>query len=52
METLDRETAGGLVNHITVHERVKQNGKTTQNIEISYRFIGSLLSDTKEDAAS
>jgi DNA invertase Pin-like site-specific DNA recombinase len=49
METLDRETVGGLVNSITVHERVKQNGKTTQDIEISYRFIGSLLSDKAKE---
>ena len=42
----------GLVKSIVVGERIKVEGEpTTQDLEISYRFIGSLLSDTKEDAA-
>ena len=52
IEELDRETVKGLVDHIIVHERVKVDDKTTQDIEISYRFIGSILSNAKEDAAS
>jgi len=52
IETLDRETVTGLIDRITVSERVKVDGKSTQELEISYRFIGNLLSDAKEDAAS
>jgi DNA invertase Pin-like site-specific DNA recombinase len=50
IETMDRETAMGLIKQITVGERVKNDGKTTQSIEIHYRFIGNEL-NAKEDAA-
>ena len=53
LETLDRKTVTGLIDHITVSERVKFEGKTHQESVISYRIIGSLLhdsgSDTKKD---
>ena len=52
LETLDRETATGLIDCITVSETVEEDGKKTREIEISYRFIGSLLSKAKEDVAS
>ena len=51
LDTLDRETVLGLVKSIVVGERVKVDGKTTQDLEISYRFVGSLPPDAKEDAA-
>ena len=52
LEILDRETATGLIDTITVSETVREDGKKTREIEISYRFIGSLLSKAKEDAAA
>ena len=51
LDTLDRATVMGLIDHITVAERVKQDGKTAQNISIQYRFIGNLPQNTNEDAA-
>jgi N-acetylglutamate synthase-like GNAT family acetyltransferase len=52
LEVLDRETVTGLIEKIVVGEIVEVDGKKTREIEISYRFIGSLLSNAKEDAAS
>ena len=43
IETLDRTTVKGLVERITVGERVRKYGKSEQSIEICYRFIGRLL---------
>lgn len=51
LETLDRATVTELIESITVYERVKQNGKHTQELEIEYRFIGNLLQGAKEDIA-
>ena len=51
LETLDRATVTGLIESITVFERVKQDGKQTQELEIEYRFIGNLLQNAKEDIA-
>jgi predicted TIM-barrel enzyme len=48
LETLDRSMAIRLVDSIVVGERVKVDGKTTQAIEISYRFIGNLLSAAEQ----
>ncbi|MDR3277845.1 MAG: DUF4368 domain-containing protein [Oscillospiraceae bacterium] len=36
---------------ISVSERVKVNGKQTQELEIEYRFIGNLLQNAAEDIA-
>jgi len=51
LEILDRATVTELIETITVSERVKQDGKQTQELEIQYRFIGNLLQKTKEDIA-
>ena len=51
IDTLDRDTVMGLIESITVSERIKVNGKQTQELEIQYRFIGNLLTDAKEDIA-
>jgi hypothetical protein len=52
IEALDRSTVLGLIDKIIVGERIKEpeTKKVTQSLEISYRFIGSLLND-KEDPA-
>jgi DNA invertase Pin-like site-specific DNA recombinase len=52
LESLDRAIVTGLIESITVSERVKQDGRQTQELEIQYRFIGSLLQNAKEDIAS
>ena len=50
IRTLTRDIVTGLVDKIIVNEKVKIKGqKTTQEITINYRFIGSLLSNAKED---
>jgi hypothetical protein len=49
--TLDRATVTGLIENIIVYERVKEDGKQTQELEIEYRFIRNLLTDDKEDIA-
>jgi hypothetical protein len=53
IEALDRSTVLGLIEKIIVSERAKDpdTKKVTQTLEISYRFVGSLL-NAKEDAAS
>jgi len=51
LETLDRAMVTGLIENIVVSERVKIDGKQTQELEIEYRFIGNLLSNAKEDVA-
>jgi hypothetical protein len=51
LETLDRATVMELVESIIVSERVKEDGKQTQELEIEYRFIGNLLQNAKGDIA-
>ncbi len=51
LETLDRATVMGLVESIAVSERVKQWDRKQQELEITYRFIGKLPTDAKEDIA-
>ena len=51
LENLDRATVIGLIEGITVSERVKKYGRQTQELTIEYRFIGNLLNKTKEDIA-
>ena len=51
IETLDRAMVTGLIEKITVSERVKQWGRNTQEIEIEYRFIKNLLANPNEDIA-
>jgi hypothetical protein len=51
LDTLDRATVTGLIEIISVSERVKLGGKQTQELEIEYRFIGNLLQNAKEDIA-
>lgn len=51
LNTLDRATVTGLIEIISVSERVKVNGKQTQELEIEYRFIGNLLQNAAEDIA-
>jgi hypothetical protein len=50
LETLDRATVTGLIESITVYERVKAEGKgkQTQTLEIRYRFIGNLTEGANE----
>ncbi|MCL2221269.1 MAG: recombinase family protein [Oscillospiraceae bacterium] len=49
LEALRRQTVMGLIEKITIGERKKVEGQaTTQEIVISYRFIGSLLHPTKD----
>jgi hypothetical protein len=49
LEALSRQTVMGLIEKITIGERKKVEGQaTTQEIVISYRFIGSLLHPTKD----
>jgi hypothetical protein len=43
LERIDREIILGLVEKIVVGERVKAAGKTTQTLQIYYRFIGNIL---------
>ena len=50
LETLDRAIVTGLIENITVSERVKIDGKQTQELEIKYRFVGNLLQEAKESA--
>jgi len=51
LETLDRATVTSLIEKIIVPERVKVNGKQTQELEIEYRFIKNLLTNAKEEVA-
>lgn len=51
LETLDRTTVAELIESITVSERIKQDGKRMQELEINYRFVGNLPQNAKEDAA-
>ena len=51
LDRLDRNIVTGLIESITVSERVKKDGKQIQELEIEYRFIGNLLQNTKEDIA-
>lgn len=51
IQTLDRVTVMELIETIEVGEKVKENGKRTQEISIEYRFIGNLLQNAKEDIA-
>ena len=51
LKELDRETVTGLIDKITVSERVKNDGIQTQSLEIEYRFIGNLIHDGKEYVA-
>ncbi len=51
LETLDRSTVMGLVENITVSERDRLYGKQRQELEITYRFIGNLSQNAKEDIA-
>ena len=51
IRTLDRDIIQGLVDRIIVGEKVRVKGmKTTQEITINYRFIGTLLANANEDA--
>jgi hypothetical protein len=45
LEVLDRTTITELIETITVSERVRENGKQAQKLEIQYRFIGNLLQE-------
>jgi hypothetical protein len=49
LDTLDRATVTNLIENITVSERVRQDGKQTQELEIEYRFIKNLLTNANED---
>ncbi|MDO4547195.1 MAG: DUF4368 domain-containing protein [Clostridia bacterium] len=52
LEKLDRDTVTGLIESIIIHEGVKTQGQRTQEIEIYYRFVGSIASkNTDEDIA-
>ena len=51
IETLDRATVVGLIERVTVSERVKQYGRQQQELEITYRFINNISLETKEDIA-
>ena len=51
LDRLDRNIVTGLIESITVSERVKKDGKQIQELENEYRFIGNLLQNTKEDIA-
>jgi septation ring formation regulator EzrA len=49
IETLDRAIVVGLIDRMTVSERVKAYGRQMQELNIEYRFIGNLLQDTKKE---
>ena len=51
LETLERNIVTGLIESITVSEKSKIDSKKTQEIQIEYRFIKTLLADTKEGTA-
>ena len=51
LDHLDRNIVTELIENIVVHERVKKDGKQTQELEIGYRFIGNLLQNTIKDIA-
>ena len=42
VKELNREVLNRLISSITVGDRVRENGKTTQKITIRYKFIGML----------
>ncbi|MDL2274326.1 DUF4368 domain-containing protein [Oscillospiraceae bacterium OttesenSCG-928-G22] len=42
IETLDRRILSALIEKIVVHEREKARGKIHQQVEIHYKFVGSL----------
>ena len=39
---LNRATAYQLIESIAVHERAKQDGATSQDVEVKYRFVGRI----------
>ena len=51
-ESLDRYSVDGLIDSITVTERVKEDGKATQEVFIKYRFTSEMSTKGKEDIAS
>jgi len=51
LDALDRAMVTGLIETITVTEREKQYGRSTQELEIEYRFIKNLLVNAGEDIA-
>jgi DNA invertase Pin-like site-specific DNA recombinase len=52
LEALNRDVVSGLIESIAVSERVKQDGRQTQELEIQYRFIGNLLLNTQDAVVS
>ena len=44
VKKIDREMALALIEEIRVSDQYKVNGKRTQDVEITYKFVGDLLS--------
>jgi hypothetical protein len=50
-EKLTKEIAHALIDNITVSEFYKQDGKTTQDVVINYKFVGNLAKAQQEKLA-
>ena len=42
IDRLDRTTAYQLIDHVSVHEHTKENGRIAQSIKVKYNFVGCL----------
>lgn len=44
IDELDRATAYQLIDHISVHERIEQDGQIIQDVHVKYNFVGRIAS--------